>query len=149
MELGELGQKELAQLIIGYKQHTKELKDELEGVEGEYKEIEKELIKRYEEEGQTSGTFIGDDQRRHTLYVSRQLNPISKFSYGDCEMSEKFFEMLDGMGMSHLRERTAGEAMKSFRSTCKEYFETDGKLPDNIEPFVEVRTDFKIGMRSS
>ncbi len=146
--IGKMSDKEVAGAIINYKDKIKQLNDEVDNAKEVYAKLEQELLKRYELDGCTSTTFIDPSGRRRTLYVSRKINPIAKFSYGDQDKSEAFAKMLKNNHMEHLLKRTSGEMMKSARAVFKELFEQLGELPPDMAEFVEVRTDQTINMRS-
>lgn len=148
-KIGTMSDRLLSNAIVTCKQKAKQLNEELDDAKYIYAQLEQELLKRYEEEGQTSTTFIDPDGRKRTLYVTKKLNPIAKFSYADDAAGALFFDVLTNHGMEHLLNRTPGEAMRSARGVFKEMFESDGSLPADIEEFVEMKTESAISLRSS
>jgi hypothetical protein len=149
MNIGSLSDKELSHAIINYKTHIKQLNEQVDDAKDLYNSLEQELLKRYEEEGQTSTTFIDPDGRKRTLYVTKKLNPISKFAYGDEFAGQLFFDVLGNHGLDHLTQRTPGEAMRSARAIFKEMYETEGNLPEDIAQFVEMQETSAVSMRTA
>lgn len=148
-KLGAMLDREVANAIVSYKTHIKQLNDEVDEAKEMYAALEQELLKRYEEDGCTSTTFMDTDGRKRTLYVSSRLNPIAKFSYGDEEAGKRFFCVLQANGYDHLLHRTPGEAMRSARSIFKEHWTEHGELPMGLDDLIEMKQESVIGMRSS
>jgi hypothetical protein len=148
VEIGRMSDKDIANAVISYKDRVKQLNDELDNAKETYGKLELELLKRYEQEGSTSTTFIDPNGRKRTLFVSTRLNPIARFSYGDEEAGHAFFQMLRSNHLGHLMDRTPGEAMKGARGVFKEIAERDGRLPEDMDRFVDIQIVNSIGMRS-
>jgi hypothetical protein len=150
MEIGEMTEQELIQATLNYKGHVKQMADAQKDAKSVYDVLEAEVIRRFIEKGQTSGSFLDKFSGRHkTLYIVEDINPVSAFSYADADKGEAFIEFLERENYSHLKARTVGEVFAKFRSAVKEELKNrDGELPSGWDRFVNVLRGWKLNMRT-
>jgi hypothetical protein len=148
INIGKFSDNELSNAICSYKDRIKLLNDKIDNAKETYAKLEQELLRRYEKEAQTSTTFVDANGRKRTLFLSTRLNPIARFSYADEDAGKEFFHMLRQNHLGHLMDRTPGEAMKGARSVFKEIAERDGRLPEDMDKFVDIQIVNSIGLRS-
>ena len=156
MYIGRMDMRDLVQSVIDYKDYMAQIAEKQEDAKEVYKKLEAELIRRYDEEEQTGGVYVdAKTGRKKTISVVGKLNPIATFSYSDELVGLAFKEMIksisdqEGNTLEYLLDRTPGEIMKSFRGIAKEIYEqNERELPEKIAKFVEMRTEYSIGMRT-
>lgn len=145
-----MGEAELCQHIIDYKDNLKRIKEEQDNAKEVLKSLETELIERFSDEGKTSVTYIDRNTgRKKTLFLKQSFNPIARFSYTDDEKGGSFKEFLKAHEYEFILDRTPGEIAKAMRGSLKEMVENnDGEVPEGWDEFFDVMKEYSINYRT-